>query len=161
MFKKMTEKASSSSSRQSNSHSKLNSSLVTSTCRACYMYLTVLQTVTQLKVQVTAGQTAFSFNGILLKIKSCVQFCIALFSGTRTCLLVRAGLCCQDQLLPPLVRLLCELGPQCGLQVFLDTVSSRSSPSPAAGTGADNSSIFHLLQLICDMASYTITYAFT
>ena len=61
------------------------------------------------------------------------------------------GLCCQDLILPPLVRLLSELGPQCGLQLFLDMLTSGSNNST-------ESSIFPLLQLICDLASYTITF---
>ena len=52
----MSEKANQATGRQSSSYIKVNSILLTETGHVCRMYLTVLQTVTQLKVQVTAGR---------------------------------------------------------------------------------------------------------
>ncbi|KAI0213900.1 Ubiquitin-protein ligase E3B [Lamellibrachia satsuma] len=53
IFKKVLEKAS--TSKQSSAHVKLTSPVVMSTCVACDMYLTSIQTLAQLKTDVLAG----------------------------------------------------------------------------------------------------------
>ena len=60
IFKKVLEKAS--TSKQSSAHVKLTSPVVMSTCVACDMYLTSIQTLAQLKADVLAGRSRSNLN---------------------------------------------------------------------------------------------------
>ncbi|ESO98574.1 hypothetical protein LOTGIDRAFT_201597 [Lottia gigantea] len=110
IIKKVIEKA---SQKNDAPKIKLESSMSTTTCLACNLYRTTLQTLSQLKMDVIGG---LSYNEVLL---------------------------------PNLWRFLCDLGPNCGLKIYLDflTETPNSTIHP----------VFSLLTLFCETASHLLT----
>uniref|UniRef100_A0A670ZYI8 Ubiquitin-protein ligase E3B n=1 Tax=Pseudonaja textilis TaxID=8673 RepID=A0A670ZYI8_PSETE len=78
----------------------------------------------------------------------CVLYQMALTTLTQIRLQILTGLTYLDDLLPKLWALICELGPQGGLKVFLDCLNSHTEESRR---------LLAMLMLFCDCSRHLIT----